>query len=135
MIIPSAYGPRSLTVQVAVAPDELLMVTTVPMGSVWCAQVPGGAASYHVAPPLWLRPDGAGAADPDPDEPGFGAGFAGVAAGFGFGFSVVVVCRATVVGGAVDVVARTRCANGVYVAGASVVGGDEGVVVSGAAIC
>src|SRR5947208_7788539 len=52
MIIPSAYGPRSLTVQLAVAPDELLIETTVPMGNDLWAHVPGGAASYHVAPPL-----------------------------------------------------------------------------------
>src|SRR5947209_7238704 len=73
MIIPSAYGPRSLTVQEAVAPDELLIVTTVPIGNDLWAHVPGGAASYHVAPPLWLRPDGAGAGEL---ELGFGAGFA-----------------------------------------------------------
>ena len=52
MIIPSTYGPRSLTVHDAVAPDELLIVTTVPIGNVLWAHVPGGAASYHVAPPL-----------------------------------------------------------------------------------
>jgi len=109
MIIPSTKGPRSLTVHVAVAPDWLLMVTTVPIGNVRWAHVPGGAASYHVAPPLWVRPDGAGAADPDEPEPGFGAGLAGAAAGLGAGFTVVVVRRTAVVGGAVlAVVARTR---------------------------
>jgi hypothetical protein len=128
MIIPSAYGPRSLTLHWAVAPFDALIVTTVPIGNVRCAHVPGGAASYHVAPPLWLRPDGAGAADPDPEEPDFGAGFAGAAAGLGAGFTVVVVWRTTVVDGAADVVVRTRCASGVYVAGASVVGGDGGTV-------
>lgn len=118
---------------VAVAPDELLIVTTVPIGNVRCAHVPGGAASYHVAPPLWLRPDGAGAVDAEPDDPDFGAGLAGAAAGLGAGFTVVAVRRATVVGGPVDFVARTRRATGVYAAAASVVGGAGATVVSGAA--
>jgi hypothetical protein len=61
-----------------------------------------------------------------------GAGFGGAAAGLGARFTVVVVCRATVVGGAV-VVARTRAASGVYVAEASVVGGAGASVVAGAA--
>ena len=98
MIIPSAYGPRSLTVQLAVAPDELLIVTTVPIGRVLWAHVPGGAASYHVAPPLWLRPDGAGAGEL---EVGFGAGLAGAVVGFGVALAVVVVCRTIVVDGVV----------------------------------
>jgi len=134
MIIPSAYGPRSLTVHVAVAPFDALIVTTVPIGSVRCAHVPGGAASYQVAPPLWLRPDGAGALDPDPDDPDFGAGFAGAAVGLDAGFTVVVVCRATGFGGAVDVVARTRSASGTYLAGARVVEGAVASVVAGAAV-
>jgi len=91
-------------VHVAVAPLDALIVTTVPIGKVRCAHVPGGAASYHVAPPLWLRPEGA--VDVDPDA-GFGAGFAGVVAGLGAGL-VVVVRRGIVVRGTVVVVARTR---------------------------
>src|SRR5206468_2992274 len=47
------------------------MCTTVPFGSVWWAHVPGGAASYQVAPPDWLLPDGA-----DVDEDGLAAGLA-----------------------------------------------------------
>src|SRR5437588_10754794 len=111
MIMPSANGPRSLTLHVAVAPDWLLIVTIVPMGNVRWAHVPGGAASYHVAPPLWLRPDGAGAADPDEPDPDLGAGLAGAAAGLGAGFTVVVVRRTAVGGGVVrTAVARTRVA-------------------------
>ena len=129
MIIPSTKGPRSLTVHVAVAPDWLLMVTTVPIGNVRWAHVPGGAASYHVAPPLWVRPDGAGAPDPDEPEPGFGAGLAGAAAGLGAGFTVVVVRRTAVVGGAVlAVVARTRAT--VVDVVAAVVGGSVGTGMS-----
>jgi hypothetical protein len=78
-------------VQLAVAPvDWLLMVTTVPIGSVRWAHVPGGAASYHVAPPLWLRPLGAGAAEDDGAGADLAAGFG---AGFGAGFVVVVAGR------------------------------------------
>jgi len=125
MIIPSAYGPRSLTVHWAVAPDELLMVTTVPIGSVRWAHVPGGAASYHVAPPLSVRPDGA--AEPDDPDPDFGAGLAGAAAGFGAAFTAVVVRRGTVVGGAARrVVARSTVAAVVDVGGATVVDGAVG---------
>lgn len=62
-----------------------------------------------------------------------GAGFGGAAAGFGARFTVVVVCRATVVGGAVDVVTRDRAASGVYLTEASVVGGAGACVVAGAA--
>jgi len=132
MIMPSANGPRSLTVHVAVAPDWLLMVTTVPIGNVRWAHVPGGAASYHVAPPLWERPVGAGAPDPDEPEPepDFGAGLAGAAAGLAAGFTVVVVRRTAVVGGAVRaVVARTRATPVVDVV-AAVVGGAVGTGVS-----
>ena len=130
MIMPSANGPRSLTVHVAVAPDWLLMVTTVPIGNVRWAHVPGGAASYHVAPPLWERPDGAGVPDPDEPEPDFGAGLAGAAAGLAAGFTVVVVRRTAVVGGAVRaVVARTRATPVVDVV-AAVVGGAVGTGVS-----
>ena len=125
MIMPSANGPRSLTLQVAVAPvDWLRIVTTVPIGNVRWAHVPGGAASYHVAPPLWLRPEGAGAAEADEPEPGFGAVLAGAAAGFAAGFNVVVVRRTPVVGGAVrTVVARTRVTTLDDVVSATVVGG------------
>jgi hypothetical protein len=129
MIMPSANGPRSLTVHVAVAPDWLLMVTTVPIGNVRCAHVPGGAASYHVAPPLWVRPDGAGAADPDEPDAGLGAALAGGGVGLGAGFTVVVVRRATVVGVVRAVVARTRATAVVDVL-ATVVGGSVGTGVS-----
>ena len=132
MIMPSANGPRSLTVHVAVAPDWLLMVTTVPIGNVRWAHVPGGAASYHVAPPLWERPDGAGAPDPDEPEPepDFGAGLAGAAAGLGAGFTVVVVRRTAVVDGAVRaVVVRTRATAVVDVV-ATAVGRSVGTGVS-----
>jgi len=132
MIMPSANGPRSLTVHVAVAPDWLLMVTTVPIGNVRWAHVPGGAASYHVAPPLWERPVGAGAPDPDEPEPepDFGAGLAGAAAGLGAGFVVVVVRRTAVVDGAVRaVVVRTRATAVVDVV-ATAVGGSVGTGVS-----
>ena len=97
--------------QLAVAPDELLIETTVPFGRVLCAHVPEGAASYHVAPPLCVRPAGAGA-DPDPDglDPGFGADFAGAVVGFGVALTVVVVRRTIVVDGVVRVVGRTRSA-------------------------
>jgi hypothetical protein len=122
MIIPPAYGPRSLTVQLAVAPDELLIVTTVPIGNVLWAQVPGGAASYHVAPPLCVRPEGAGVA---PDE-GFGAGLAGAVVGLGVAFTVVVVRRTTVVDGVGRVVDRVRAAAVVDVVDATVVGGSVG---------
>ena len=132
MIMPSANGPRSLTVHVAVAPDWLLMVTTVPIGNVRWAHVPGGAASYHVAPPLWERPVGAGAPDPDEPEPepDFGAGLAGAAAGLGAGFVVVVVRRTAVVDGAFRaVVVRTRATAVVDVV-ATAVGGSVGTGVS-----
>jgi hypothetical protein len=121
MINPSTKGPRSLTVHEAVAPDELLMVTTVPIGNVLCAHVPGGAASYHEAPPLWLRPDGAVV---DPDE-GLGAGLAGAVVGLGDVFTVVVVRRTTVV----DVegaVARTRATVDGGAVATTVVGGSVG---------
>jgi hypothetical protein len=70
--------------------DWLLIVTTVPIGNVRCAHVPGGAASYQVAPPLCVRPLGAGAADEDGDGEDFGAG---LAAGFGAGLVVAVAAR------------------------------------------
>jgi hypothetical protein len=132
MIMPSANGPRSLTLHVAVAPDCALIVTIVPIGNVRWAHVPGGAASYHVAPPLWLRPDGAGAADPDEPDPVLGAALAGAGAGFGAAFTVVVVRRTTVVGGVVlAVVGRTRLAAAVDdVVSATVVGGAVGTGVS-----
>jgi hypothetical protein len=122
MIIPSAYGPRSLTVQEAVAPEELLIVTTVPIGKVLWAQVPDGAASYHVAPPLWLRPDGAGAVEPDPVV---GVGFAGAVVGFGVVLTVVVVRRTIVVDGVVLTVVWTR---------ATVVGGSVIATVVGGSV-
>src|SRR5438309_7783398 len=125
MIMPSAYGPRSLTVHCAVAPFDALTVTTVPMGNVLWAHVPGGAASYHVAPPLCVRPDGA--ADPDDPVPDFGVGLAGAAAGFGAAFTGVVVRRGTVVDGAARrVVARVAVTAVVDVGGATVVGGAVG---------
>jgi hypothetical protein len=121
MIMPSTNGPRSLTVHEAVAPDELLIVTTVPIGNVLCAHVPGGAASYHVAPPLWVRPAGAGV---DPDE-GLGAGLAGAVVGFGVVFTVVAVRRTTVVDGE-GVAARTRATVDGGAVTATVVGGSVG---------
>src|SRR5437867_12546684 len=67
MIMPSTYGPRSWTVQVAVAPlATSVMCTIVPLGRVRWAHVPGGAASYQVAPPLWALPVG-GAVGADVD--------------------------------------------------------------------
>jgi hypothetical protein len=92
MMRPSTNGPRSRTVHDAVAPvDWLRMVTTVPIGNVRCAHVPGGAASYQVAPPLWVRP--LGAVDDPPDGAGFGADLA-AGAGLGAGFVVGVAARA-----------------------------------------
>jgi len=88
---------------VAVLPFDAWIVTTVPIGSVLCAHVPGGAASYQVAPPLWLRPAGAAepALDPDPDpDAGFGAGLVVGVAAFAAAFRVVVVRRGSVVDGA-----------------------------------
>ena len=42
MMRPAPYGPRSVTVHVAVAPfDRLVIVTTVPFGRVWWAHSPG----------------------------------------------------------------------------------------------
>jgi len=100
-------------------------VTTVPIGNVRCAHVPGGAASYHVAPPLCVRPDGA--ADPDDPVPDFGVGLAGAAASFGAAFTVVVVRRGCVVDGAARrVVARVAVTAVVDVSGATVVGGSVG---------
>ena len=79
-----------------------------------------------MAPPLWVRPDGAGAVpDPDPDdpEPVFGAGLAAVAAGLGVAFTVVVVRRGAVVDGALrSFVVRTTATAFVDVVGATVVG-------------
>ena len=108
-------------------------MTIVPIGSVLWAHVPGGAASYHVAPPLWVRPDGAVlAADPDDPDAGLGAGLAGAAAGLAATFTVVVVRRGTVVDGAVLGLARTVVTAVVDVGGAAVVGGGIGAGVSGA---
>ena len=132
MIIPSAYGPRSLTVHWAVAPFDALIVTTVPIGNVLWAHVPGGAASYHVAPPLWVRPEGAVEPDPDDPDPGLGAGFVdGEVAGFAAGLAVVVVRRGTVVDGVVrGVVVRTRATTAVDdVDGGTVDDGSLGTVV------
>src|SRR5438309_6877908 len=107
MIRPSTYGPRSETVHVAVAPlATSVMCTTVPLGSVRWAHVPGGAASYQLAPPLWVLPEGAagGAA--------LGAGAdldVGVAViGRGAGRVVLVARRGTVEEGATRGAARYR---------------------------
>ena len=126
MIAPSAYGPRSSTVHVAVAPDALVIVTTVPIGNVRWAHVPGGAASYQVAGPLWVRPWGA---VPAPGDVDVGAGLDGGADNLDAGFTAAVARRA-VGGGAV-----LRNARGVNVAWAMVVGCGEGTVVFGAAAC
>lgn len=125
MIIPPANGPRSLTVHDAVAPFCALIVTTVPIGRVRWAHVPGGAASYQVAPPDWLRPEGAGADEPDPPDPEErGAGF-GVDAGLAAAAFTVVVVRRT---GAGVVVTRADARRARYAVVATVDGGD-GVVV------
>jgi len=130
--MPSAYGPRSRTVHCAVAPFDAWIVTTVPIGNVLWAHVPGGAASYQVAPPLCVRPDGAGAAEPDPDDAGLGAGLAGAAAGLAAAVLSVVVVRRGVVEDVVRSAAgRTRAATAVDdVDGGTVVGGSVVTVVA-----
>jgi len=99
------------------------MCTTVPLGNVRWAHVPGGAASYQLAPPVWEFPAGAGA--------GVGRGPAadvgvdlGVAAGRAAGRLVVVARR-----GAVVVTCRgaARYRVGLY-------GGRAAVVVVGATV-
>jgi hypothetical protein len=123
MIRPSTKGPRSFTRHVAVAPVETaVMVTTVPIGNVRWAHVPGGAASYQVAPPDWVRPEGA---DDDPDgAEDFGAVERGAVVGLGAG-RVVVGARRTGAVCAVGLVAprRTAAVVGGVVAGGTVVGG------------
>ncbi|MBV8560550.1 MAG: hypothetical protein JO050_07240, partial [Acidimicrobiia bacterium] len=70
-------------------------MTTVPIGNVRWAHVPGGAASYQVAGPLWVRPWGAVPAPGDSEVgAGFGAGFAGAE------IDLTGVARRVVVGGA-----------------------------------
>ena len=129
MMRPSTKGPLSLTLQLAVPPvDRLVMVTIVPNGSVRWAHVPGGAAWYQVAPPVWELPLGAGAEEDD----GFGADLeVGAGAVERAGERVVGGVRRTavVVVGRDAVLAR----NGVRTAGALVVGGDVvgGSVVGG----
>jgi hypothetical protein len=111
----------------AVAPvDRLVIVTTVPLGRVWWAHVPGGAASYHVAPPVWLVPEGAADADPDGAVPDLGAGLAVDVVGLGAGRVVVVVARRAVVVGVV----RALAGNERPLVGTGVV---VGVVVDGGA--
>jgi len=130
--MPSAYGPRSRTVHCAVAPFDAWIVTTVPIGNVLWAHVPGGAASYQVAPPLCVRPDGAGAAEPDPDGAGLGAGLAGAVAGLAAAaaFSVVVVRRGVVDGVVRNAAGFTRATTAVDdVDGGTVVGGSVANVV------
>jgi hypothetical protein len=106
------------------------MVTIVPIGNVRCAQVPGGAASYHVAPPLWLRLDGA-VPEPEPvyPAPDFGVGLVVGVADLAAALMVVVVRRGSVVDGAVLAVVRTRATTVVEDVAATVVVGavDIGV--------
>ena len=75
-----------------------MTVTVVPFGSVLCAHVPDGAASYHDAVPDCALPDdGAALADEDGFFAAvdvFGAVFDGV-----FGFTVVAVRFLAVVDG------------------------------------
>jgi hypothetical protein len=97
--------------------------------------VPGGAASYHVAPPLWLLPAGAAAPEPDPEDPDpdRGAGRVVAVVAFGAARNVVDVRRGTVV-----VVTRRAVVVGtadtavVDVAGGTVVVGPAGAGVDGA---
>jgi hypothetical protein len=108
------------------------MVTTVPIGSVRCAQVPGGAASYHVAPPLWLRLAGA-VPDPEPEYPApdFGAGLVVGVVDLAAVLIVVVVRRGTVVDGVVLAVVCTRATTVVDDVIGTVVGASVGTGVAG----
>ena len=88
--------------------------------------MPGGAASYHVAPPVWLLPEGAVEAPlPGEPEPDFGSGFGGVDAGLALATGLVVL----VVRGTARVVVVRGNARSAVLDG--VVGGTVDAVVVG----